>query len=144
MGVGQLREGSKVIFRITSRRVTMLLASLALLLGIPAAAGAASSSAATSIGWISLGNLSSTLLPVDVYVYSSGDSSPMIVLHDVAYGFVSDFQIVNAGDYSVTMRSAGSSASSNPVWSVSLTVQAGRSYTVAPQDELHGGATYGS
>ena len=92
MGVGQLREGSKVIFRITSRRVTMLLASLALLLGIPAAAGAASSSAATSIGWISLGNLSSTPSPVDVYVYSSSDSSPMIVLHDVAYGFVSDFR----------------------------------------------------
>ena len=110
----------------------MLLASLALLLGIPAAAAAASSSAATSVGWISLGNLSSTPSPVDVYVYSSGDSSPMIVLHDVAYGFVSDFQIVNAGDYSVKMRSAGSSASSNPVWSVSLTVQAGRSYTVAP------------
>jgi len=109
----------------------MLLACLALLLGITAAAASASS-AATSVGFISLGNLSSTPSPVDVYVYSSADSSPMIVLRDVAYGTVSGFQQVNAGAYSVKMRTAGSSASSNPVWSVSLTVQAGRSYTVAP------------
>ena len=118
-------------FRMTSRRLTMLLASLALLLGIPAAA-AASSSAATSVGWMSLGNLSSIPSPVDVYVYSSGDSSPMIMLPDIAYGTVSAYQAVSAGGYSVKMRTAGSSASSNPVWSVSLTVQAGRSYTVAP------------
>src|SRR5208337_622564 len=38
----------------------------------------------------------------------------------------------SAGAYSVKMRAAGSSASSNPVWSVSLTVQAGGAYTVAP------------
>jgi len=109
----------------------MMLACLALLLGITAAAASASS-AATSTGWISLGNLASSPSPVDVYVYSSGDSSPLIVQHDVAYGTVLAPQAVNTGAYSVKMRTAGSSASSNPVWSVSLTVQAGHSYTVVP------------
>ncbi len=115
-------------FRITPWRVTVLLVSLALLLGIPAAAWA---SAATSTGWIRVGNLSPTTSAVDVYVYSSGSSSPEIVLHDVAYGTVSSYEAVSAGGYSVLMRSAGSSASSQPVLSASVTVQADHSYTVA-------------
>jgi len=69
---------------------------------------------------------------VDVYLYSSGDASPQLVEHDVAYGTVLPYQAVNVGDYSVKVRAAGSSASSNPVWSVSLTVQAGGAYTVVP------------
>jgi len=104
-----------------------LLALSALLVGIPASA-----SAAASTGWVSLGNLSASPSPVDVYLYSSGDASPQLVEHDVAYGTVLPYQAVNAGDYSVKVRAAGSSASSNPVWSVSLTVQAGGAYTVVP------------
>jgi Domain of unknown function (DUF4397) len=49
----------------------------------------------------------------------------------VAYGTVSGYQAVNAGGYTVKMVAAGSSASSKPVFSASVTVQAGRSYTVA-------------
>ena len=108
-------------------RLAALLALLALLVGIPASA-----SAAASTGWVSLGNLSASPSPVDVYLYSSGDASPQLVEHDVAYGTVLPYQAVNAGDYSVKVRAAGSSASSNPVWSVSLTVQAGGAYTVVP------------
>ena len=52
--------------------------------------------------------------------------------HDVAYGTILPYQQVNVGNYSVQMRTAGSSASSTPVWSVSLTVKAGGAYTVAP------------
>jgi len=81
---------------------------------------------------VSLGNLSKNPTPVDVYLYRSGDSSPQFVEHDVAYGTILPYQQVSAGAYSVKMRAAGSSASSNPVWSVSLTVQAGGAYTVAP------------
>jgi hypothetical protein len=106
--------------------VTVLLAFLALLLGIPAAATA---SAAT--GWIRLGNLSPTTSAVDVYVYPSGNSTPQIVLHGLGYGAVSGYQVVNAGGYTVSMRSAGSSSSSKPVLSANVTVAAGKSYTVA-------------
>ena len=69
---------------------------------------------------------------MDVYLYSSGDSSPQFVQHGVAYGTILPYRAVHAGAYSVKMRAAGSSASSNPVWSVSLTVKAGGAYTVVP------------
>jgi hypothetical protein len=118
-----------VKYRVMPWRPAVLLAFAALLVGIPASAPA---SAATSTGWVSLGNLSETPSPVDVYLYSSGDSSPQLVEHDVAYGTLLPYQQVNAGGYSVKMRTAGSSASSNPVWSVSFTVQAGGAYTVVP------------
>jgi hypothetical protein len=111
-------------------RPAVLLACSALLVGIPASASA--SSAATGTGFVALGNLSQTPTPVDVYLYSSGGSSPQFVQHDVAYGTILPYQSVNAGDYSVKMRAAGSSASSSPVWSVSLTVKAGGTYTVVP------------
>jgi Domain of unknown function (DUF4397) len=105
----------------------MLLASGAFLVAIPASA-----SAAANTGFVSLGNLSESPSPVDIYLYSSGDSSPQIVDHGVSYGTVLPYQELNAGDYSVKIRTAGSSASSNPAWSVSLTVKAGGTYTVVP------------
>jgi WD40 repeat protein len=67
-----------------------------------------------------------------MYLYQSGSSSPPLVEHDVAYGVISPYQQVNPGHYRVEVRAAGSSASSNPLWSVSLTVRAGGMYTVAP------------
>ena len=96
--------------------------------GRPATAGPPAASA----GFVSLGNLSESPSPVDVYLYSSGDSSPQFVQHGVAYGTILPYRAVNAGEYSVKMRAAGSPASSNPVWSVSLTVKAGGTYTVVP------------
>jgi serine/threonine protein kinase/WD40 repeat protein len=87
---------------------------------------------AASTGFVSLGNLSQDPSPVDVYLYASGDSSPQYVQHGVAYGTILPYRAVNAGDYTVKMRAAGSSASSNPVWSVSLTVKAGGTYTIVP------------
>ena len=118
--------------RITraTRRIAMLLAASALLLGIPAAVASASS-ATTSTGWIRLAHLSPNTPPVDVYLYSFGNSTAQIVLHHVAYGTVSPYEEVNAGDYSVAMRSAGASPSSQPVLSTSVTVEAGHAYTVA-------------
>jgi Domain of unknown function (DUF4397) len=118
-----------VKYRLIPWRPAVLLAFSALLVGIPASASA---SADTSTGWVSLGNLSQSPSPVDIYLYSSGNSSPQFVQHDVAYGTILPYQQVNAGGYSVKMRTAGSSASSNPVWSVSLTVKAGGAYTVVP------------
>ena len=116
--------------RIT-RQITMLLAASALLLGIPAAATASAASATTGTGWIRLAHLSPNTPAVDVYLYSFGNSSAQIVLHHVAYGTVSPYEVVTAGDYSVAMRASGASASSQPVLSTSVTVQADHAYTVA-------------
>jgi Domain of unknown function (DUF4397) len=115
--------------RIT-RRLLILLATSALLLGIPAATAYASS-ATTGTGWIRLAHLSPNTPAVDVYLYSFGNSNAMIVLHHVAYGTVSPYESVQAGDYSVAMRAAGASATSQPVLSTSVTVAAGHAYTVA-------------
>jgi hypothetical protein len=117
-----------VKFRVAPSRVIMLLAFLAFLFAFPAAASTAA--AATSTGWIRLGNLSPTTSPVDIYVDPSGSSTATIVLRDVGYGYVSSYQVINAGGYTVKMLPAGSSASSKAVFSANLTVQAGRSYTV--------------
>jgi Domain of unknown function (DUF4397) len=116
-----------VKLRIKHRRVAVLLALFALLVGIPATATA--SYAVASSGWIRLGNLSATTSAVDVYVYSSGDSSPRFVVPDVAYGAVSAYKPVSAGDYSVKMRKAGSAASSQPVLTGNVSVQGDKAYT---------------
>src|SRR6478672_6973041 len=103
MGLGgghivlQVREGTRVKFRIMHRRAAALLAFLALLIGIPVTASA--SLAAASSGWIRVGNLSATTSAVDVYVYSFGDSSPRFVVSDVTYGTVSAYKCVSAGGY---------------------------------------------
>ena len=112
-----------------ARRLVMLLAASALLLGLPAAASAHASSAPT--GWIRLAHLSPNTPAVDVYLYSFGNSNAQIVLHHVAYGTVSPYESVAAGDYSVAMRAAGASATSQPVLSTSVTIQAHHAYTVA-------------
>ena len=113
------------------RKLFMLGATSALLLGIPAAATAHASSATAGTGWIRLAHLSPNTPAVDVYLYSFGNSNAMIVLHHVAYGTVSPYESVQAGDYSVAMRAAGASASSQPVLSTSVTIVAGHAYTVA-------------
>ena len=118
-------------FPRTIRRITMLLATAALLLGVPAAVAAHASSAATGTGWIRLAHLSPNTPAVDVYLYSFGDSNAQIVLHHVTYGTVSPYEAVSAGDYSVAMRAAGASATSQPVLSTSVTIKADRAYTVA-------------
>ena len=110
-----------------TRRITILLAAAAMLLGIPAAAA----SAAQGTGWIRLAHFSPDTPAVDVYLYSFGNSSAKIVLHHVAYGTVSPYEAVAAGDYSVAMRAAGASATSQPVLSTSVTVKADNAYTVA-------------
>jgi len=106
----------------------LLLAFSAFLFGITAAASA---SAATSTGFLRLGNLSPNIPPVDIYVYPSGSSAATIVLHDAVYGEVTGNQAVNTGSYTVKMLTTGSPASSKPVLTTSVTVQAGHSYTVA-------------
>jgi uncharacterized protein DUF4397 len=82
-------------------------------------------------GWIRLAHLSPNTPPVDVYLYSFGNSHAMIVLHHVAYGTVSPYEKVTAGEYTVAMRGLNASPTSQPVLSASVHITAGGAYTVA-------------
>src|SRR5579863_6802540 len=118
------------MFPRLTRRLLMLLAASALLLGIPAATAFASS-ATSGTGWLRLAHFSPNTPAVDVYLYSFGDPSAEVVLHHVGYGVASPYQSVAAGEYTVGMRLAGAADTTKPVLSASLTVAAGGAYTVA-------------
>jgi len=120
------------IFRFI-RWAAVLLATPALLLGIfgASSASASVSSASAGTGWVRLAHFSPNTPAVDVYLYSFGDPSAELVLHHVAYGTVSPYEPLAAGEYTVAMRAAGAAATSAPAISASLTVAAGRAYTVA-------------
>jgi Domain of unknown function (DUF4397) len=113
-----------------ARRIILLAALPLLLLAIPAAS-VVTASAATGTGWIRLAHLSPNTPAVDVYLYSYGDSTAQIVLHHVAYGTVSPYEQVPAGDYTVAMRAAGAVSTSAAVISASVDVAPGHAYTVA-------------
>ena len=93
--------------------------------------GTSAASASTGTGYLRLAHLSPNTPAVDVYLYSFGDPSAMVVLHHVAYGDVSGYQAVPSGEYTVAMRAAGASASSKPVLSTTIDVVSGDAYTVA-------------
>lgn len=118
-------------FASVLRRIALLLAASVVVFGVPAAASASVSSASPNTGWIRMAHLSPQLPPTDVYLYSFGGSGTHIVLHHVAYGEVSRYESVAAGDYGVAMRAAGASPASQPVLSASVTVTAGHAYTAA-------------
>jgi hypothetical protein len=100
-----------------------------------AAASATAASAATAhhsdAGWIRLAHLSPNTPPVDVYLYSFGNSHAMIMIPHVAYGTVSPYEKVKAGEYTVAMRGAGAARSSQPVLSTSVQITPGGAFTVA-------------
>ena len=119
-----------------ARRIARLLAAFALIAGwLAAAAPAAMASpvAATrqATGYLRLAHLSPNAPAVDVYLYSVGNSSAMVVVHHVTYGTVSTYQPVPAGDYTVAMRAAGKPSSSPPVLSTTVRILSGHAYTVA-------------
>jgi hypothetical protein len=87
--------------------------------------------ASAPVGWVQLAHFSPNTPAVDVYLYPFGNPSAQLVLHHVAYGTVSPFEQVAAGDYTVAMRLAGAPASSKPVLSTAVDVAPGHAYTVA-------------
>jgi hypothetical protein len=92
---------------------------------------APAASAASGTGWLRLAHLSPNTPAVDVYLYSFGNSSAMVVLKHVTYGTVSGYEQVASGEYTVAMRGAGASSGSKPVLSTTINVVAGKAYTVA-------------
>jgi Domain of unknown function (DUF4397) len=87
--------------------------------------------ASSGVGWIRLAHLSPNTPAVDVYLYSFGNPKAQLVIPHVAYGTVSSFLQIAAGDYTVAMRGAGAPAKSKPVLSTAVDVAAGHAYTVA-------------
>jgi hypothetical protein len=93
--------------------------------------GAVPAGASPGSGWVRLAHLSPNAPAVDVYLYSFGNPSARLVLHHVSYGTVSPYEEVPAGDYTVSMRSAGAAATAQPLLSTGFRVSAGQAYTVA-------------
>jgi Domain of unknown function (DUF4397) len=119
---------------------TRLITTCALALGLAGtlAAGASAASAATGTGYLRLAHLSPNTPAVDVYLYSFGNPSAMVVLHHVAYGEVSPYETVASGEYTVAMRAAGAPSSAKPVLSTTVDVVSGHAYTVAGMGPLSG------
>jgi hypothetical protein len=111
-------------------RIARLAAAAGLALGMVGLAAPAAS-AHTGTGWLRLAHLSPNTPAVDVYLYSFGDSSAMVVLKHVTYGTVSGYEKVASGEYTVAMRGAGAASSSKPVLSTTIDVATGKAYTVA-------------
>ncbi len=109
-----------------------LLAAVTSLFGGPAAivTSLPAAAAAANPGWVRCANLSPGT-PEDVYLYPFGNPGQPTVLQHVAYGGVSGYMPVSAGQYTVAMRPVGAPASSAPSVSTSFMVSAGASYTVA-------------
>jgi hypothetical protein len=115
--------------------------ALALIAGAAGAALAggmapAGASTTTSFGWLRLAHLSPNTPAVDVYLYSVGKPTALVVLRHVAYGDESPYERVAAGDYTVAMRSAGAAPGSKPVLSTLVDVAGGHAYTVAGMGPL--------
>ena len=96
----------------------------------------AGASTTTSFGWLRLAHLSPNTPAVDVYLYSVGKPTALVVLKHVAYGDESPYERVGAGDYTVAMRSAGAAPGSKPVLSTLVDVAGGHAYTVAGMGPL--------
>jgi len=108
-----------------------LAAGALFLLAVAPGSAFAASSTASAVGWVRLAHLSPNTPPVDVYLYPFGVSAAQTVLDHVAYGDASPYESLAPGIYVVAMRAAGASATTNPVISTDIDVQAGKAYTVA-------------
>jgi hypothetical protein len=116
----------------TSRRTTgSILAAgvLALALAVGATPSAASA-ADTGTGWLRLGHLSPDTKSVDVQVASLSGGSTLFELKGVTYGDVSPYSELAAGTYTVSMVPAGAAASTAPVISADVTIDAASATTV--------------
>lgn len=80
-------------------------------------------------GFVRLGHLAPEVGPVDVYL-APFDGAEQAVITKAPYGTLTEYQTVNPGDYTVSMRPAGAPADSAPMLSTSVTVAEGAAYTV--------------
>lgn len=111
-----------------ARAAALVAATAVISLGL----GAAPAIAATpDDGWLRVGHLSPDTAAVDVRIAPASGDQTALELDDVAYGVVSSYAALPAGDYELTMVPAGSPADSAPAVSADVTVTAGQASTVA-------------
>lgn len=82
--------------------------------------------------YLRLAHLSPDAPAVDVYVASAADpTTASIVLRGVAYGNLSDYQVLPGGSYIVSMRPAGAASNTPAVIATTVTADSGSAHTVA-------------
>ena len=124
LSTGENATGGCAMGRVARTAVVAALATCAGLLG-------GSASAADDAGLLRLAHLSPDTPAVDVYVDSVADPDAGITLSGVGYGTVSDYQDVPPGEYTVSMREAGTGEEAPAVLSTTVQVGAGSARTVA-------------
>ncbi|BDZ49928.1 peptidase [Frondihabitans sucicola] len=119
--------------RPVPKRLAILLAVVAaaiLALGAAFFQAPAANAAGSATGWVRVGHLSPDTKSVDVRLTSLKGGQVVYELDNVTYGQVSSYKQLPVGTYSVSMTSAGASATSKPVISASITVASGKPITV--------------
>jgi Domain of unknown function (DUF4397) len=102
------------------------------LLGSGMAVGVATPAQAATVGYVRLAHLSPDSPEVDVYLEKVGSSTfDTKVFGGVGYGVVSAYQIVPTGSYLVSMRPKGAPSTTPTTLTASVSVVAGKAYTVA-------------
>jgi hypothetical protein len=119
--------------------LALALATALLSLGTGSAASASSGTATAPTGWIRVGHISPDTPAVDVYIaaYSGGQAH---VIKDAPYGTVTPYTALNPGLYTVAMRAENAAATSAPMLSWTVNVQAGSASTLLAVDD-HGRLT---
>ena len=115
--------------RLTRVPLLALLCAGLCALGLPAAAAAPA--AGSDTGLVRMMHLSPDTPSVDAYIDSVSAPGTGVVLPAVSYGYVSPYQTVPAGTYTVSARSAGADPSSPPVLATTVTVTGGTASTIA-------------
>ena len=115
------------------KRIAALFAALIAALALVTVFGAAPASAATSgagTGWLRLAHLSPDTPGTDIRLSSFDAAEPEVMLENVTFGTVSDFQRVPVGFYTVSMVPAGSPPDTTPVLTASIEVASNDCFTV--------------
>lgn len=98
-------------------------------LAVPASAAVPPSAASDT--FLRLAHLSPDTPSVDVYVTSASDPEDTLLLRGVDYGTLSEYQRIDGGTYTVSMRPAGADEDSPPVIATTLDAEEGSAHTVA-------------
>jgi hypothetical protein len=118
---------------VLRRLIRIGAATMAVLIGLGVALFSALPAAAQdAVGYVRLAHLSPDTPKVDVYLDKLGDPSfAEQVFPHVGYGDSSKYLPLPVGTYTVAMRAENAPASSPPVITTQVTVDAGQAYTVA-------------
>ena len=91
----------------------VLITALALITGLGATPASAADTS-TGTGWLRLAHLSPDTPGADIWLSAFDAAEPEVVLENVTFGTVSDFERVPVGFYTVSMVPAGSSPDTTP------------------------------